>query len=80
MLFFLLLVKWWDKGKSLIKGFIIKYCFERSKRILERRDFFGWLVEYFMNYVDVSFIFCVESYYFILFVFVVLDFEVVRGV
>ena len=48
------LAKWWEEGKSLIKGLTIKYCCERSRVRSGNRDLLVRLVDHLKAKVDVA--------------------------
>ena len=52
------LAKWWDKGKSIIKGLTIRYCCVRSSQRSQHRDLLSRLADHLKCRVDAGFISC----------------------
>ena len=50
------LAKWWDKGKSIIKGLTIRYCCVRSSQRSQHRGLLSRLADHLKCCVDASFI------------------------
>ena len=57
------LAKWWDKGKSLIKGLTIKFCCEKSRARSANRDLLVRLVDHLKLKVDSGVVSCVGPYH-----------------
>ena len=73
------LAKWWEEGKSLIKGLTIKYCCERSKDRSVDRDLLVRLVDHLKGKVDGGSSTCVGPYQSALAELAKLDLEAARG-
>ena len=73
------LAKWWEEGKSLIKGLTIKYCCERSRTRSSNRDLLVRLVNHLKAKVDGGSSSCVGPYHSALAELAKLDLEVARG-
>ena len=73
------LAKWWEKGKSLIKGLTIKYCCEKSRARSCNRDLLVRLVEHLKMKVDGSSSSCVGPYHSAMAELAKLDLEAARG-
>ena len=73
------LAKWWEEGKSLIKGLTIKYCCQRSKARSTNRDLLVRLVDHLKGKVDEGSSTCVGPYHSALAELAKLDLEVARG-
>ena len=56
------LAKWWDVGKSRIKGLTIKYCCEKAKRESATRDLLTNLAQHLKLRVDAGFVSCMAPY------------------
>lgn len=73
------LAKWWEEGKSLIKGLTIKYCCERSKARSSGRDLLVRLVDHLKVKVDGSSSTFVGPYHSALAELAKLDLEAAKG-
>ena len=73
------LAKWWDKGKSIIKGLTIRYCCVRSSQRSQHRGFLSRLVDHLKCLVDAGFISCLGPYRSTLAEIARMDIEVARG-
>ena len=73
------LAKWWEEGKSLIKGLTIKYCCERSRVRSGNRDLLVRLVDHLKAKVDGGFSSCVGPYHSAMAELARFDLEVARG-
>ena len=73
------LSKWWEKGKSLVKGRTIKYCCERSRNRSGSRDLLVRLVDHLKTKVDGGSSSCVGPYHSALAELAKLDLEIARG-
>ena len=57
------LAKWWEEGKSLIKGITIKFCCDRSRARSRNRDLLVRLIEHLKAKVDNGSFSCVGPYH-----------------
>lgn len=57
------LVKWWEKGKSLIKGLTIRFCCDRSAARTRNRDLLVRLAEHFKAKIDAGSVSCLAPYH-----------------
>ena len=56
------LAKWWEKGKSLIKGLTIRFCCDRSTTCSKNRDLLVCLNEHLKVKVDACSVSCLAPY------------------
>ena len=56
------LTKWWEDGKSKIKGLTISYCCWRSRQASQCRDVLTRLAEHLKGRVDAGFLSCLGPY------------------
>ena len=73
------LAKWWDEGKSRIKGLSIRYCCSRSGAWSCNRDLLVRLVDHLKSKVDAGSMSCLGPYHSALSELAVLDSEAARG-
>ena len=73
------LAKWWEEGKSLLKGLTIKYCCERSWVCSANRDLLVRLIEHLKLKVDGGSSSCVGPYHSAMAKLAKLDLETARG-
>jgi len=73
------LAKWWEGGKSLIKGLTIKYCCQRSKARSSGRDILVHLIDHLKVKIDGGSSSCVGPYHSALAELAKLDLEAARG-
>ena len=73
------LAKWWEKGKSLIKGLTIQFCCEKSRARSSNRDLLVRLVEHLKTKVDGGSSSCVGPYHSAMAELAQLDLEAARG-
>lgn len=73
------LAKWWDKGKSIIKGLTIRYCCVRSSQRSQHRGLLSRLADHLKWRVDAGFISCLGPYRSTLAEIARMDIEVARG-
>ena len=73
------LAKWWEEGKSLIKGLTIKYCCVRSRVRSGNRDLLVRLVDHLKAKVDGGSSSCVGPYHSAMAELARFDLEVARG-
>ena len=73
------LAKWWDKGKSIIKGLTIRYCCVRSSQRSQHRSLLSRLADHLKCRVDAGFISCLGPYRSTLAEIARMDIEVARG-
>ena len=57
------LAKWWEEGKSLIKGLTIRYCCSRSAARSRNRDLLVRLVDHLKAKVDLGWASCLGPYH-----------------
>lgn len=57
------LAKWWDEGKSLIKGLTIRYCCSRSQAKSQNRDLLVRLIYHLRSKVDAGSSSCIGPYH-----------------
>ena len=57
------LAKWWEEGKSLIKGLTIRYCCSRSATRSRNRDLLVRLVDHLKAKVDLGWASCLGPYH-----------------
>ena len=73
------LAKWWDRGKSLLKGLTIKFCCDRSARQSQNRELLERLCAHLKDRVDSGLTSCVGPYHSTLAEIARLDLEKSRG-
>ena len=73
------LAKWWEGGKSLIKGLTIRYCCERSKTRSANRELLVRLIEHLKAKVDNGSSSCVAPYHSALEALAKIDLELAKG-
>ena len=73
------LAKWWEAGKSRIKGLTINYCCSRAKSRTMKRDLLSRLVEHLKKRVDLGHASCFGPYQAALSELGELDLERARG-
>lgn len=73
------LAKWWEEGKSCIKGLTIRYCCSRSATQCRNRDLLVRLIEHLKAKVDAGSILCLEPYLSALSELAVLNSQVGKG-
>lgn len=73
------LIKWWEKGKSIIKGLTIIYCCDRSSRWSQHRNLLSRFADHLKRRVDAGFVSCLGPYRSILAEISRMDIEVGRG-
>ena len=73
------LTKWWEKGKSLIKGLTIQFCCEKSCACSCNRDLLVRLVEHLKTKFDGGSSSCVGPYHSAMAELAKLDLEAARG-
>ena len=73
------LAKWWDKGKSIIKGLTIRYCCVRSSQRSQHRSLLSRLADHLKCRVDAGFISCLGPYRSTLAKIAQMDIEVACG-
>ena len=73
------LSKWWEEGKSLIKGLTIKYCCSRSATRSRNRDLLVRLIDHLKAKVDAGSVLCLGPYHSALSELAALDSETARG-
>ena len=73
------LAKWWDKGKSNIKGLTIRYCCVRSSQRSQHRGLLSRLADHLKCRVDAGFVSCLGPYRSTLAEIARMDIEVARG-
>ena len=73
------LVKWWDEGKSRIRGLSIRYCCSRSAARSCNWDLLVRLVDHLKSKVDAGSMSCLGPYHSALSELAVLDSEAARG-
>ena len=73
------LAKWWEAGKSSIKGLTIDYCCSRAKGRAMKRDLLSCLLEHLKKRVDLGHAPCYEPYQAALSELGELDLELARG-
>ena len=72
------LAKWWEEGKSLIKGVTVRYCCDRSRVRSSNRDLVR-LIEHLKAKVDSGSSSCVGPYHCAMAALAKLDLESARG-
>ena len=73
------LAKWWEDGKSRIKGLTIRYCCSRAATRSRNRDLLVRLIDHLKAKVDAGSISCLEPYHSALSELAALDSEAARG-
>ena len=73
------LAKWWEEGKSLLKGLTIKYCCERSRARSDTRNLLVRLIDHLKTKIDGGSSSCVGPYHSALAELAKFDLEVARG-
>ncbi len=73
------LAKWWEEGKSLLKGLTIKYCCERSQLRASNRNLLVRLIDHLKEKVDGGSLSCVGPYHSALAELANLDLQAARG-
>lgn len=80
MLRFPSLAKWWEEGKSLIKGLTICYCCSKSAARSRNRDLLVRLIDHLKAKVDAGSVSCLGPYHSALSELANLDSQTPRGV
>ena len=73
------LAKWWEKGKSLIKGATIRYCCGRSAARSKNRDLLVRLAEHLKARIDAGSVSCLAPYHGVLTQLANFDLETAKG-
>ena len=73
------LAKWWEVGKSRIKGLTIRYCCSRSSALSQNRDLLVRLIAHLKTKVDAGSISCLEPYHSALSELAALDSRAAKG-
>ena len=73
------LVKWWDAGKSLMKGLTIRFCCHKSSARSGLRDLLVRLIDHLKSKVDLGSSSCFGPYHSVLAELAALDFQAARG-
>ena len=73
------LAKWWEKGKSLIKGLTIRYCCDRSAARSKNRDLLVRLADHLKARVDAGSVSCLPPYQGVLKQIANMDLEIAKG-
>ena len=73
------LAKWWEKGKSLIKGATIRYCCGRSTARSKNRDLLVRLAEHLKAKIDAGSVSCLAPYQGVLAQLAKFDLETAKG-
>ena len=73
------LVKWWDAGKSLVKGLTIRFCCHRSSARWGLRDLLVRLIDHLKSKVDLGSSSCLGPYHSALAELAAMDFQAARG-
>ena len=73
------LAKWWEKGKSLIKGATIRYCCDRSVVRSKNRDLLVRLAAHLMARIDAGSVSCLAPYHGVLSQLAKIDLDTARG-
>lgn len=79
MLRFPSLAKWWEEGKSLIKGLTIRYCCSKSAARSRNRDLLVHLIDHLKAKVDAGSVSCLGPYHSALSELANLDSQAARG-
>ena len=56
------LAKWWEVGKSRVKGLTISYCSQRSRSASQERDLLVRLAKYLKSRLDSGLVSCMGAY------------------
>ena len=73
------LVKWWDAGKSLVKGLTIRFCCRKSSARSGLRDLLVRLIDHLKSKVDLGSSSCLGPYHSALAELAAMDFQAARG-
>ena len=73
------LVKWWDAGKSLVKGLTIRFCCHKSSARSGLRDLLVRLIDHLKSKVDLGSSSCLGPYHSALAELAAMDFQAARG-
>jgi len=73
------LAKWWEKGKSLIKGASIRYCCDRSAARLRNRDLLVRLSDHLKAKIDAGSVSCLAPYHGVLSQLAKFDLDAAKG-
>ena len=73
------LAKWWEKGKSLIKGATIRYCCDRSVIRSKNRDLVVRLAAHLKARIDAGSVSCLAPYHGVLSQLAKIDLDTARG-
>lgn len=73
------LSKWWEAGKSKIKGLTISYCVERSQASSQSHDLFSQLAQHPRPRLDEGLLSCLVPYHSVLAELSCLDLESAKG-
>ena len=73
------LAKWWDVGKSKIKGLTISYCVRRSQRRKQTRSLLSRLAGHLKERLDAGMVSCLGPYQAVLGRLAKLDMEAAKG-
>ena len=73
------LVKWWDAGKSLVKGLTIRFCCLKSSARSGLRDLLVRLIDHLKSKVDLGSSSCLGPYHSALAELAAMDFQAARG-
>lgn len=73
------LAKWWEKGKSLIKGLSIRYCSEKSAARNQNKELLTRLAEHLKAKVDAGSVSCLAPYQGVLSQLALFDSEAAKG-
>ena len=56
------LAKWWEVGKSRVKGLTISYCSQRSRSASQERDLLVRLAMHLKSHLDTGLVSCMGAY------------------
>ena len=73
------LAKWWEEGKSLVKGLTIRFCCDRSASRSSSRDLLARLADHLKAKVDAGSVSCLAPYQGVLSQLASLDLEAAKG-
>ena len=73
------LAKWWEKGKSLIKGATIRFCCDRSAARSKNRDLLVRLADHLKAKIDAGSVSCLAPYQGVLSQLAKFDLEAAKG-
>jgi len=73
------LAKWWEKGRSLIKGASIRYCCDKSAARSKNRDLLVRLAEHLKAKVDTGSVSCLAPYHGVLSQLAKIDLVAAKG-